>query len=208
MSPFTLLHIVVKFFGFNHEVCSFPSKEKNLRWPQKMIVYLFAAAFGAWWVGCDNGGPAGIYDHGLATAGFDEYGYNDVAGVFNGPADGVDRNLDGTVWGDPAYANDHLLMKWNQAWNDCNEAGNTDPEACSGAWTINEWNGAVEGGSGETWHYKIVWDGGCGASNSPSADGGYCIWGWYAVLMSQGTFANQHFWDAHANPNGLGLLGG
>jgi hypothetical protein len=44
----------------------------------------------------------------LAGGGFDEYGYNPTARNFVGAADGVDRNLDGTVWGDPTYANDHL----------------------------------------------------------------------------------------------------
>lgn len=48
-----------------------------------------------------------------AGTGFDQYGYNDTARVFNGLADGVDRNLDGTVWGDPTYAKDKLVMKWN-----------------------------------------------------------------------------------------------
>lgn len=75
--------------------------------------------------------------------GFDEFGYNDRARIFVGPADGVDRDLDGTVWGDSTYANDRLVMKWNQAWDACNEAGNDDEEACAGAWVTNEWNGMV-----------------------------------------------------------------
>jgi len=43
--------------------------------------------------------------------GFDEFGYNYQARIFVGSADGVDRLLDGKVWGDPTYANDHLKMK-------------------------------------------------------------------------------------------------
>jgi hypothetical protein len=31
-----------------------------------------------------------------------------------GKADGVDRVLDGKVWGDPTYANDWLVMKWSK----------------------------------------------------------------------------------------------
>ncbi len=50
--------------------------------------------------------------------GFDEFGYNYQARLFNGPADGVDRLLDNAVWGDDAYANDHLVMKWSKAWDD------------------------------------------------------------------------------------------
>src|SRR3972149_11841632 len=85
-----------------------------------------------------------------AAGGFDQYGYNEKARIFVGAADGVDRTLDGTVRGDPTYANDHLVMKWSQAWEDAKFNGaawNCD------AWENNEWNG-MNGGSGETWHYK------------------------------------------------------
>ena len=134
----------------------------------------------------------------IAATGFDYLGYNRCAGIFNGPADGTDKVLDGKVWGDPTYAKDHLKMKWNSAWDECN--ANRSPENCAGAWTDNQWNGKVPGGSGETWHYKIKWVGACGALGTPTGDGGYCIWGEYQVVMSHGTVANQHFWDAHANP--------
>src|SRR3989344_1625247 len=53
-----------------------------------------------------------------ADAGFDQFGYNYTARLFSGKADGTDRNLDGAVWGDPAYANDHLKMTWSKAWDD------------------------------------------------------------------------------------------
>lgn len=92
--------------------------------------------------------------------GFDKYGYNYSANVFNGPADGVDRKLDDAVWGDPTYANDKLMMKWNEQWDICNGPGNnTNPNYCAGAWTKNEWNGNVPGGSGEVWHYTVIWVG-------------------------------------------------
>lgn len=132
--------------------------------------------------------------------GFDQYGYNDTARIFNGPADGVDRVLDGAVWGDPTYANDHLTMKWNAAWDACNDFGT--PVACAGAWTNNEWNGKVPDGSGEVWHYKIVWVGPC--STTDFSDGGYCVWGSYEVILSQGTVDNVHAWDTLANPAGYG----
>ncbi|MHB1330359.1 MAG: hypothetical protein ACYCY6_00045 [Minisyncoccota bacterium] len=154
-------------------------------------------------VACNNSptSAVAVLDNQTADA-FDSLGYNEVAGIFNGPADGTDKKLDGMIWGDPTYANDHLVMKWNKAWVNCNESRSL--ETCDGAWINNEWNGQVEGGSGETWHYKIQWIGACGATGTPLLDGGYCIWNEYEVLMSQGTGDNQHFWDAHANPNGFG----
>ena len=144
------------------------------------------------------------------TNGFDQFGYNYKARIFVGKADGVDRVLDGMVWGDPTYANDHLVMKWNEAWDLCNDNGNNDPAFCLGAWTSNEWNGNVKDGSGEVWHYKIIWVGSDVSDGSDVThsqywrDGGYLIWGNYEVIMSHGTVANEHFWDAHAHPTGYG----
>ena len=54
----------------------------------------------------------------FAQGGFDEFGYNYQAMIFVGKADGVDRVLDGKVWGDLTYANDLLVMKWSKAWDD------------------------------------------------------------------------------------------
>src|SRR3990167_2078111 len=105
-----------------------------------------------------------------ADKGFNEFGYNYGARVFVGAADGVDRNLDGKVWGDPTYANDRLVMKWNADWDKGNNEGWLNPPY--NAWTDNEWNGKVPGGSDETWHYKIVWVGPCGATGSPVSGGG------------------------------------
>jgi len=137
-----------------------------------------------------------------AGGGFDEFGYNYQARIFVGPADGVDRSLDGTVWGDPTYANDQLVMKWNAEWDRGNDEGwNNSPYD---AWTNNEWNGMVPGGSGETWVYKIVWVGSCGADGTALENGGYCIWGQFEVILSHGTFEGEHSWDAHANPAGYG----
>ncbi len=153
-------------------------------------------------VGCNTESVTGTQQP-VPLLALDDFGYNDVANVFVGTADGVDRTLDGKFWGDPTYANDHLVMKWNAAWEKCN-IGRTAVN-CTGAWINNEWNGQVLGGSGEIWHYKIVWTGPCGVTGTPTPDGGYCIWDDYKVIYSAGTLANQHFWDAHAKPNGLGL---
>lgn len=137
----------------------------------------------------------------LAKGGFDEFGYNYQARVFVGAADGVDRNLDGTVWGDPTYANDHLVMKWSKGWNDARFNGaQWGPEA----WEDNEWNGNVPGGSGEVWHYKIIWVG-SDLENSPYWHiGGYAIWGQFEVIMDQGTANGVHSFLTHAIPTGYG----
>lgn len=135
------------------------------------------------------------------AGGFDQYGYNYQARLFNGNADGVDRVLDGTVWGDPTYANDHLVMKWSKAWDDARFHGAPwTPDA----WEDNEWNGKVPGGSGETWHYKIIWVG-PELENSPHwRPGGYPVWGQFEVILSQGTVGKEHIWDTHALPSGYG----
>jgi hypothetical protein len=138
--------------------------------------------------------------------GFDEFGYNYDARIFVGPADGVDRVLDGAIWGDPDYANyvnDLLVMKWNAEWDrGIAEKWASPPYA---AWEDNEWNGAVPGGSGEVWHYKIKWVGPCGADYTPLPDGGYAIWGQFEVIMDQGTSDGEHIWYAHAIPCGYGV---
>jgi hypothetical protein len=137
----------------------------------------------------------------FSAGGFDEFGYNYGARVFVGLADGVDRNLDGTVWGDPTYANDLLKMKWNAEWDRGNDEGWTDPNGYD-AWTDNQWNGRMPGGSGEVWHYMVKWVGECHPQGSPGPNGGYCIWGQFEVTADHGTILNEHYWYAHATPTG------
>jgi len=132
---------------------------------------------------------------------FDEFGYNYGARVFVGKADGVDRVLDGTVWGDPTYANDWLVMKWSKAWDDARFHGAAwGPDA----WENNEWNGNVPGGSGEVWHYKIIWVGSELENSVYWREGGYAIWGQFEVIMDQGTSGGEHMWYTLATPNGFG----
>ena len=133
--------------------------------------------------------------------GFDEFGYNYKARIFVGNADGSDKNLDGTVWGDPTYANDHLVMKWSKAWNDARFNG---APWTAGAWEDNEWNGKVPGGSNEIWHYKIIWVGPDLEKSQYWRDGGYAVWGQFEVILSQGTVGGEHIWETHANPAGYG----
>jgi len=137
----------------------------------------------------------------LAGGGFDEFGYNYQARLFVGKADGVDRNLDGTVWGDPTYANDHLVMKWSKGWDDARFHGASwGPDT----WEDNEWNGMVPGGSGEICHYKIIWVGSELQDSPYWRDGGYAIWGQFEVLMDHCTIDGEHIWYTHAAPSGYG----
>lgn len=142
--------------------------------------------------------------------GFDQYGYNDTARIFVGTC---------RSWGEGKYgwtqaqaeaycgasSNDQLVMKWNKAWDECNENGYENPEYCAGAMLTNEWNGQVPGGSGETFHYKIVWVGSAGEGSSYWRAGGELVWGNYEVLMAQGTNSEGvHEFLVHATPNGFG----
>lgn len=138
-----------------------------------------------------------------AATGFDEFGYNYTARIFNGAADGVDRQLDSKVWGDSTYAKDHLVMKWSKAWDDARFGG---APWIPGAWTDNEWNGKVPDGSGEVWHYKIVWVGPELDKSPYWRTGGYAIWGEFEVIMDQGSVANEHFWYTHAKSSGYGMV--
>ena len=137
--------------------------------------------------------------------GFDDAGYNRTARIFNGTvwAWCMEKVGDETYcldnYGD--YANDHLVMKWNAEWDRGNAEGWALPPY--DAWENNEWNGKVPGGSGEVWHYKIVWVGPC-VEGADLPNGGYCIWGQFEVIMDQGTAGGVHEWFAHAIPTGYG----
>ncbi len=138
--------------------------------------------------------------------GFDEWGYNRTARIFSGTGWSwcMEKYRD-TTWCEAylgPYKYDKLVMKWNAEWDRGNSEGWSNPPY--DAWLNNQWNGKVPGGSDEIWHYKFVWVGPCGADGTPLENGGYCIWGQFAVIMSQGTFENQHFWDAHGIPTGYG----
>ena len=49
--------------------------------------------------------------------GYDQFGYNYQAHMFNGTYDSSDRVLDGTYWGGTGdYVDDTLIMKWSDSW--------------------------------------------------------------------------------------------
>jgi hypothetical protein len=141
-----------------------------------------------------------------AGKGFNEFGYNYTARLFNGTGESwsLAKGLPADYLG--IYSKDKLVMKWNAEWDRGNAEGWTDPNGYE-AWENNEWNGKVDGGSGAVWHYKIVWVGDYVADPTLIPEGGYGIWGQFAVLMDQGTdpnFGPGHLWFAHANPTGYG----
>src|SRR3989338_2366067 len=140
-----------------------------------------------------------------AAGGFDQFGYNRKARIFNGPASGwcLQHGYSADCMG--IYSNDRLVMKWNAEWDRGNAEGWTDPNGYD-AWENNEWNG-MKGGSGAVWHYKIVWVGDYTADPSLIPVGGYGIWEQFAVIMDQGkdpSYGPGHIWFAHANPTGYG----
>ena len=141
-----------------------------------------------------------------AAGGFDQYGYNDKARIFVGTGSSwcQGKLAQSESYCDAymgAYAKDKLVMKWNAEWDRGNAEGWANgPYA---AWENNEWNGAVPGGSGEVWHYKIQWVGTCD-EGAEFKDGGYCIWGQFEVISDHGTIDGVHEFLAKANPNGYG----
>lgn len=140
-------------------------------------------------------------------AGFDEFGYNDTARNFVGTCKGWHMGKFASTEADAEaycgiYTNDKLVMKWNAEWDRGNAEGWTDPDGYD-AWMNNEWNGKKDG-SGEVWHYKIVWVGDYVQDPSVLPEGSYGIWGQFAVLMDQGTAGGEHFWLTHGIPSGYG----
>lgn len=122
------------------------------------------------------------------TTGFDQFGYNYQAHMFNGTYDSVDRILDGKYWGSTGdYVDDKLMMKWSDSWLanvDCNLDGKLDRGLENGAvggtslgWETNNVEGDYDsdGDGTQDAHYtyfaKIVWVGPGGT-----------LWGQYAII--------------------------
>lgn len=143
----------------------------------------------------------------FAAGGFDQFGYNNTARVFNGPLSGWcnAKGISLATCGDYGFgsANDKLVMKWNAEWDRGNKEGWTNGPY--NAWTDNEFNGNVPGGSGFVWHYKIVWIGNYISDPSLIPSGAYGIWGQFAVIMDQGVDpALGHESFALGTPTGYG----
>lgn len=107
----------------------------------------------------------------LLTLGYDQFGYNYQAHIFNGTYDGSDRVLDDKYWGASGdYVDDKLIMKWSDDWlsgQDCNNDGKLDRGGPGGTasrgWLTNFVEGDYLDANGNLQHYtyfaKIVWVG-------------------------------------------------
>lgn len=134
----------------------------------------------------------------VITTGFDEWGYNYQAGLFNGKYCDSYRDA---AWCQP-YKDVDLSMKWNDAWlsnKDCDDDGKLDRHfgyptyIGSGAWLTNHQSGEYEGDDGEVckWNYfvKIVAAPEDAVNNGGiwyTADGteiGPVIWGEFATIQ-------------------------
>lgn len=145
--------------------------------------------------GANPGGCATIADGTITdtagnviSLGYDEFGYNYQARMFNGTYDSSDRNIDGTYWGGTGdYVDDALIMKWSNDWlsnKDCDHNGKLDrgseaPYGTSQGWLTNLV--ISKGDEPHTSYFsKIVWVG-------PGGD----LWGQYTII--------QEVWNDPAN---------
>jgi hypothetical protein len=159
-------------------------------------------------------------DGSIITTGFDEWGYNYQAHLFNGMYCDSYRDAE---WCQP-YKDDNLSMKWNDAWlsnRDCDGDGALDRHygfdsyIGSGAWLTNHMSGEY-GLDGKTckWNYfvKIV----AVPFDAVKTDGvwydvdgieiGPDIWGEFAIIqeVENDPCAGIHGLQ-YASPNGAGL---
>ena len=133
----------------------------------------------------------------VITTGYDMWGYNYQAHIFNGSYCDAYRDA---VWCQP-YAENDLIMKWNDAWlsnKDCDLDGKldrhygSDTYRGSGAWLTNHESGKVEvDGKLLNWSYftKIV----AAPLDAIAIDGiwytaddveiGPVIWGQFAIIQ-------------------------
>lgn len=125
----------------------------------------------------------------LLTTGYDQYGYNYQAHMFNGRYCDYDRVIGG------AYCDVKLVMKWNDAWlsnKSCDgdllldRHWGYDSYIGSGAWCTNHQSGWNDDGSRWNYFVKIV-----AAPTDAYAEGGY----WYAA---DGTEIGPSIWGAFA----------
>lgn len=162
-------------------------------------------------------------DGSIIETGYDEWGYNYQALMFNGGYCDAYRDA---AWCQP-YADVELMMKWNNAWlsnKDCDGDGlldrhfGSDSYIGSGAWLTNHQSGKVEvNGKMRKWTYfvKIV----AAPEDAYTVDGywytadgvelGPVIWGDFAIVqqISNDPSAGEHgiLYKSPADP-GLGNL--
>ena len=152
-------------------------------------------------------------DGSVITTGYDEFGYNYQAHMFNGRYCDYDRVVGG------AYCDVDLIMKWNDAWlsnTDCDGDGKLDRHygfasyIGSGAWCTNHQSGG-KGKDHWTYFVKIVAVPGDAYRVGPAntgiwyeADGteiGTDIWGSFAIIQEVESGAGA----TYVSPAGPGL---
>lgn len=125
----------------------------------------------------------------LVTVGYDQYGYNYQAHIFNGLYENFSRPVTVVTEG-----TENLVMKWSDDWLanvDCNGNGKLDrglnpktgvSTGTSMGWLTNHFEGDYEGSDSELHHYtyfvKIVYDAGAACTNGDAT----CIWGLYTIV--------------------------
>ncbi|MEN8041732.1 MAG: hypothetical protein ABFR95_09535 [Actinomycetota bacterium] len=122
------------------------------------------------------------------SIGFDEFGYNYQAHMFNGTYDSSDRKMDGMYWGQEGdFVDDKLMMKWSDSWLanvDCDGDGKLDRGLVDGVvngvsmgWLTNHVVGDYTDADGIVQHtsefIKIGWVG-------PEAGD---LWGQYTIIQ-------------------------
>jgi hypothetical protein len=176
------------------------------------------------WADCETiqDGTITAEDGTTITTGYDEFGYNYQAHIFNGRYCDYDRVVGG------ASCDVDLIMKWNDAWlsnKDCDFDGELDRHygsgsyIGSGAWLTNHMAGTVEvDGKLRKWTYfvKIV----AAPEDANALDGywytadgieiGPVIWGAFAIIqqVSNDPSAGEHgiLYLSPAGP-GFGIYG-
>lgn len=149
------------------------------------------------------------------TLGYDKFGYNYQAHMFNGLYENYSRP-------DPPVteSDTNLIMKWSDDWlsnTDCNGDGKLDRGGPGGGgisrgWLTNHMEGDYIGDDGESHHWtyfvKIVWVGPAPA-DVPDPWAGKRIWGQYAVIeeVTDDPYAGLHGVDRTrlVTPAGFGF---
>ncbi len=149
----------------------------------------------------------------VITPGYDKWGYNYQARIFNG---GYCDAYHDAAWCQ-AWKDDDLSMKWNDAWlsnKDCDGDGlldrhyESDSYVGSGAWTTNHQSGTYIGDDGKThgweWFVKIVAK--PTAGYNCAANGGMEIWGEFCEIQSvyNDPYGGYHGLEFKAVRPGLG----
>lgn len=186
------------------------------------LVLLFST-YGAAQTSCATiqGGELYASDETLITTGFDQYGYNYQAHMYNGRYCDYDRVPGGD------FCDSDLIMKWNDAWlsdEDCDGDGKLDRHygytsyRGSGAWLTNHEKGSYQTATGKVCKYvyfvKIV-----AAPESVVNTGGIwytaggveigpAIWGAFAIIEEiwndpcEGVHGKQYVSPDHAGFGG------